>query len=54
MAPVQRWRRNRCASSTAGSATYRKFWEGSFDRMDAYLKQITQDRETQPSAPQAS
>jgi DNA-binding transcriptional ArsR family regulator len=20
---------------------YRKFWEGSFDRMDAYLKQIT-------------
>ncbi len=21
---------------------YRKFWEGSFDRMDAYLKQITQ------------
>jgi DNA-binding transcriptional ArsR family regulator len=22
--------------------TYRKFWEGSFDRMDAYLKQIQQ------------
>jgi DNA-binding transcriptional ArsR family regulator len=21
---------------------YRKFWEGSFDRMDAYLKQIAQ------------
>jgi DNA-binding transcriptional ArsR family regulator len=25
---------------------YRKFWEGSFDRMDAYLKQITQTAET--------
>lgn len=22
--------------------TYRRFWEGSFDRMDAYLKQIQQ------------
>lgn len=22
--------------------TYRTFWEGSFDRMDAYIKQITQ------------
>jgi DNA-binding transcriptional ArsR family regulator len=22
---------------------YRKFWEGSFDRMDAYLREITKD-----------
>jgi DNA-binding transcriptional ArsR family regulator len=25
---------------------YRKFWEGSFDRMDAYLKQLTDDKQS--------
>jgi DNA-binding transcriptional ArsR family regulator len=25
---------------------YRKFWEGSFDRMDAYLAQITQNQKS--------
>jgi len=28
--------------------TYRKFWEGSFDRMDAYLAQIAQSEKTGP------
>jgi DNA-binding transcriptional ArsR family regulator len=28
---------------------YRKFWEGSFDRMDAYLAQITQNQKSDDS-----
>jgi len=27
--------------------TYRKFWEGSFDRMDAYLKELTTTQATE-------